>query len=131
MVTDTFLETRWYPNEPYLRFFTQNIRLRLGSLQPKVTAFLLQRKNEWGDPKPFDLTGYTLAFRLHDKDNNLIVESSAQQGVTFDDTGEIIYEWKEFDIQQTGVYWGEFILVKTDKDFIVPNSHNRLYITVV
>ena len=131
MAVDTFYEIRWYPNEPYLKFFTQNLRLRLGSLQPRVTAFILQRKQEWGDPKPFDLAGYTLSFRVYDKDNNLIVEGQGQQGPTFADTGEIVYDWKELDIQQPGVYYGEFVLVKTDKTFIVPNSHNRLYISVV
>jgi hypothetical protein len=131
MATDTFLEVRWFPNEPYLRFFAPNLRIHLGSLLPTVTAFLLQRTKEWGDPTPFDLTGYTMLFRLHDKNRNLVVEGPAIKGPTFDDTGEILYEWKEFDIQQAGTYYGEFVLVKTNKDFIVPNSNNRLYISVI
>lgn len=128
---ETFNEIRWYPNEPYLRFFSPNLRLRLGSLQPVVTAFLLQRTKEWGDPTPFDVTGYQLLFRLYDNNRNLVVEGPAKKGSTFDDTGEIVYEWQEFDIQQGGVYYGEFVLLKEGKDFIVPNSTNRLYITVL
>lgn len=131
MADETYQEVRWYPNEPYLRFFAQNLRLRLGSLVPPVTAFLLQRTKEWGDPTPFDVTGYEIKFRLYTKDGVLVVEGLAEKGSTFNDTGEIIYNWKEFDVQQLGVYYGEFILVKTNKDFIVPNSKNRLFITVI
>lgn len=129
--SETFNEIRWYPNEPYLRFFSPNLKLRLGSLMPVVTGFLLQRTKEWGDPTPFDLTDYTILFRLYDNHRNLVVEGPAEKGATNGDTGEIVYKWKTFDIQQAGIYYGEFVLTKNNQDFIAPSSINRLYITVL
>lgn len=128
---DTFNEIRWYPNEPYLRFFSPSLRLTLGNLLPDVTAFVLQRTKEWGDPTPFDLTDYSLSFKLYDNNNNLILEDSAEKGVSYIDTGEVIYKWKDLDIQQAGVYYCQFVFTKDNKSISLPNSKNRFHILVI
>lgn len=128
---DTFYEVRWYPNQVYLKFFSSNMSLRLGSLMPQVRAFLLQREGVWGDPAPFDLTDYTIVFHLYDANGNLILEQIGAVGPTNEDTGEILYSWQQFDIQKAGTYYGSFALSNGNEIFELPSSMNRLYITVV
>lgn len=127
MSAETFDERRTYSSVPFLKITEQPFRIKTGNLLPDLKVLVLQRQNEWGDPLPFDLTGFTIKFNLYDSSNRLITQGPAT--VTNVDTGEITFSWRELDIATSGVSSGEFEFINNQgKKMILPTPRNRLQI---
>ena len=83
----------------------QGTTLKTGDTLPTFQGQLL---DENGDP--YDVTGMTPEFYMHDSDDNSVV-SGASMNVLDETNGEVEYEWDSTDTSTAGLYNVEVVAV--------------------
>jgi hypothetical protein len=122
-------DTRPYDESPYLVFPGANpLKVRQGSSNPPLTAFVYQKGNLFGDPLPLELAGLDIAMRLFDSNGNLVVFGPAF--VVDADRALIEYDWQQFDLRETGTFTAEFVFKDIDGTTFVLPSRGRMQVIV-
>lgn len=122
-------EIRPYDDDPYLKFpGAHPFKIKLGHLIPTLRAFVYQKGNLFGDALPLEIAGLFITFRLYN--NNGILIASGPAIVSDTDRAQIEYFWQQFDVKETGIYYGEFVFKDIDDSTFVLPSKDRIQIIV-
>lgn len=70
---------------------------------------------------PVDLTGAVVAFSMDDEFGNTKVNAAA--GVVEDGPGgKVKYQWAAADVDTEGLFFGQFVITVSSKDYRIPNN---------
>jgi hypothetical protein len=128
MAAEVF-DQRTYNDYPYLVVPASPLRIKLGTVKPRLRAFVRQRTNLFGDAEPLELAGLNIRFTLFNKNN--VAVANGPVTITNLATAEIEYIFSEFDIREYGVHTGEFTFIDIDESkFTLPFTKDRIQIIV-
>lgn len=121
-------QNRPYSDYPFLIIAQHPFKIKLGMSRQTIRAFVYQKTDLFGDPCPLALAGLLITFNLYNTDGILV--SSGPALVSNIDTSEIEYTWRQFDIKETGVFWGEFIFKDIDDTTFVLPDRDRIQVVI-
>lgn len=118
-------DKRPYSELPYLVLLEEVYRISLDwDSGVVIKAFVYKKDELFGDPVPLNLAGMTISFSLYNSDNILVCVGEGS--VSDLDTSEIEYEIKNLDIQNTGRFYGYFIITDiSGKSIMLPNPRQK------
>lgn len=127
-MSETF-DIRPYDDNPYLIFpGARPFKIKLECLVPTLRAFVYQKGNLFGDALPLELAGLNIICRLYDNSGLLVMLGT---GAVIDlDQALIEYSWKQFDVQNKGIYYAEFLFTDIDNTTFVLPSRDRIQVIV-
>lgn len=126
-MAEIFLK-RAYSDYPFLIIAQHPFKVKLGNLRQTIRAFVYQKTDLFGDPCPLALAGLLIVFNVYNTDGILV--SSGPAYVSNLDESEIEYTWRDFDMKETGVFYGEFIFTDIDDTTFVLPDRDRIQIVI-
>ena len=118
-------DPRPYSSQLYLVLPEETYRMSLEwDKDFSIKAFVYKKDELFGDPVPVNLAGVKITFNLYNADNVLVCVG---EGIVSDlNTSEIEYVIKELDIQESGRYYGHFIITDiSGRSIILPNPREK------